>query len=175
MDIRKKTTIVVLAATIATASIGAYAAKSGTSGKVEAFQNSRVTATQAIGVATRKVTGQASEVDFKYKNGKSYYEVEVVSGSQKHEIQVDAVTGTILNTKVEAGKDKDKAKPQVAISLQQAISAAEAKTKGKAQEADLKNKDGQIYYKVETITGTQKHDVKVDANNGQILAVQANQ
>ena len=60
---------------------------------------------------------------------------------------------------------------QAKISPAQAIAAAEAKAGGKAIEADLEHEKGSVVYDVEVLAanGT-KHDVKVNADNGQVIS-----
>ncbi len=168
----RKITFTALIATIAmAASAGTYAASNPD--KTAAFGQSRINASQAVAAAVAKVGGNATEVDFKHKNGQSYYEVEVVASGQKHEVKVDAASGKVINSKVENDKDSDAVKPAARVSLQQAIATAESKTGGRVKEADLKNKNGQTYYELETLNGNQKQEVKVDAASGQVLSAQA--
>ena len=175
MTTRNKTISAVLAAVIAATSLGAYAATtSGKSAKTAAFEQAAVTAEQAVRSAAQKVPGQATEVDFKHKNGQSYYEVEIVSGNQKHEIRVDANNGQVLDSKVEQDDEKE-ATPNAAISIEQAIAAAQSKTGGKVKEAELENENGQAVYKVETVSGTQEHDVIINAADGQVISAQLDQ
>ncbi len=175
MTTRNKTLSAVLAAVIAATSLGAYAATtSGTSAKTAAFEQAAVSAEQAVRAAAQKVPGQATEVDFKHKNGQSYYEVEIVSGNQKHEVRVDANNGQVLDSKVEQDDEKE-ATPNAAISIEQAIAAAQSKTGGKVKEAELENENGQAVYKVETVSGTQEHDVIINAANGQVISAQLDQ
>ena len=175
MTTRNKTLSAVLAAVIAATSLGAYAATtSGTSAKTAAFEQAAVSAEQAVRAAAQKVPGQATEVDFKHKNGQSYYEVEIVSGNQKPEVRVDANNGQVLDSKVEQDDEKE-ATPNAAISIEQAIAAAQSKTGGKVKEAELENENGQAVYKVETVSGTQEHDVIINAANGQVISAQLDQ
>ncbi len=175
MTTRNKTISAVLAAVIAATSLGAYAATtSGTSAKTAAFEQAAVSAEQAVRAAAQKVPGRATEVDFKHKNGQSYYEVEIVSGNQKHEIRVDANNGQVLDSKVEQDDEKE-ATPNAAISIEQAIAAAQSKTGGKVKEAELENENGQAVYKVETVSGTQEHDVIINAADGQVISAQLDQ
>ena len=170
---KKMFTAIIAAAVLATT--GAVAATNGmTSTKAAQFAQAKVSTSQAIDAAERKVGGHASEVDFKHKNGSSYYKVEVLANQQKHEVKIDANSGQVLSSEVETEQDSDHVKNATppAISLKQAIAAAEAKTGGRAKEADLERKNDQVYYDVEVLVNNgQKQKVKVDAANGAVLSV----
>lgn len=172
MTMLKKTVIGLLTASIMTASLGAYASNHQAT-EMTAFQQSSVTATDAIKTATAKFANSyASEIDFKDKNGQLYYSVEVIADNQKNKVNVDAKTGQILTSKVEKESDKEKkdeVKPKTAITLEQAIATVEIQSKGKVKEADLKTKNGQSYYKVETLVGSKLETTKVDATSGKII------
>ncbi|WP_373745871.1 PepSY domain-containing protein [Neisseria dentiae] len=175
MTTRNKTLSAVLAAVIAATSLGAYAATGGgKSTKAAAFEQAAVSAGQAVQAASQKVQGRATAVDFKHKNGQSHYQVEIVSGNQKHEVRVDANSGQVLDSKAEQNR-KQETIPNAAISIEQAIAAAQSKNGGKAKDAELDNENGQAVYKVETVSGTQKHDVVVNAGNGQVISAQPDQ
>ena len=175
MTTRNKTIAAVLTAVIAATSLGAYAATgSGKNDQAAAFAQATVSAEQAVQAASQKVQGRATEVAFKHKSGQSYYKVKLVAGNQKHEVRVDANNGQVLDSKVEQDNEKENA-PNATFSIEQAIAAAQSKTGGKVKEAELDNENGQAVYKVETVSGTQKHDVKVDAANGQVIFDQLDQ
>lgn len=162
-------TAVLLAAAISSGTLYASGVFSGN--KAAEFAQSRISATQAVEAAQSETGGRAVEVGFKHKNSQSYYEVEVLTANEAREVRVDAASGKVLDSKVE--KDSDgKAQVQAGITLQQAIAAAEAKTQGRAKEADLKEKNGQTVYEVETVAGNQKYETRVNAADGSILSSQ---
>ena len=156
--------LAVVGVAMGVASIGVYAApilKSASS-----FDSAAITAEQAINTALNQIPGQAVKVDFEHKMGKAYYEVDINHGNQKHEVKVDAASGKVIKSDVENLKNPVTA----SVSLQQAIAKAQATVGGKVKEAKLKTKEGQIYYKIETVNQQAKHELKIDANNGSILA-----
>jgi uncharacterized membrane protein YkoI len=57
-----------------------------------------------------------------------------------------------------------------AISLSQAVNAAEKFTRGRAVRAELEKHNGQPVYDVEVVDGAKVLDVRVDKDNGRILA-----
>lgn len=160
-----------LAVAMAFGAVGmAYAAMPAA--KQNALNQVPISATQAIKQATATVAGDATEVDFKHKNGAGYYAVDILAGGEKHEVKIDAKSGEVLSSK-QASHKKTVQKPTVAVSLSQAIDIALAKTGGKVKEAELKYKDGTPRYKVETLAGGQEYDTIVDAGNGNIISSQA--
>jgi uncharacterized membrane protein YkoI len=57
--------------------------------------------------------------------------------------------------------------PQAKIGLAQAIAAAQTKSSGKLNEADLEHRNGSLVYNIDVGS----HDVKVDAATGNVVAV----
>lgn len=139
-----------------------------TGGAALAVAQAKISPAQAIAAAEAKAGGKATGIDLKHKNGATYYKVKTRQGNQEHKLEIDAQSGQVLNSKTKTEKD---APPQAKISLQQAIAAAEAKVGGKAIEADLEHEKGSVVYDVEVLAanGT-KHDVKVNADNGQVIS-----
>jgi hypothetical protein len=172
MKFSKKGLIIAVATalTIGTASVGAYAAGAIPGTKAAAFSSSKISAAQAVDYAVAKIPGRAVEVDFRHKNGQSYYKVEIVTDDQKQEVFVDAANGHIIESRPDYDKKPLQPLPNTNISLKQAIAAAEAKTGGRAKDADLSYKKGPSVYKVETVNNIQKYEVRVDANSGQVLS-----
>ena len=169
MNIRNKTIAATVASMLAAASLGAAAA--GTQAyptKQAAFEQTPISAAQAVRTATAKVPGWVTKVDFEHKNGQSYYTVEVKVGGHEHDIGVDAISGQVIGSKVEYDDDQHKAKP--AISLERAMEIALAKTGGKVKEASLDHKRGRAVYEVGTVVGGQKYEVKVDGSSGRVLS-----
>lgn len=134
----------------------------------EAFEASKLSAIEAIDIATDKVAGQVTEVEFETKRDRAYYEVDVRVDDQKHEFKIDANSGEVFKSKMRAEKKEIKTQ---AVTMREAITTAENETQAKTKEADLKNKQGDSYYKIKTIKDKSKFKVKVDASSGEILEV----
>ena len=64
---------------------------------------------------------------------------------------------------------------QARISLAQAVVTAEQHVGGRASRAELQNENGRLVYGVEVADTVRTIDVKVDAANGSIVSVQADQ
>lgn len=66
--------------------------------EMQAQQKAKVSYDQAVANAVKAVGGgEATDVDFDVKFGKSYYEIEVAKGYSKYDVKVDANTGAILS------------------------------------------------------------------------------
>ena len=157
---------IVATALLATAGAGAYAAGVVPGTKQAAFAQAKVSAAQAVDYAAAKAKGQPVEVDFRHKNGRSYYKVEIADGTAQQEVYVSADNGSIIDSRPDYDSKPRRPVPNVAVS------AAEAKTGGKAKDAELKYKRDLPVYEVETVNGVQKHEVRVDAASGQVLSSQ---
>lgn len=64
---------------------------------------------------------------------------------------------------------------QAKISLAQAVTTAEQHVGGKASRAELQNENGRLVYGVEVAGNGQTLDVKVNAIDGSVVSVQADQ
>lgn len=68
----------------------------------QALQQAKVSLEQALQVATDSMPGSvANEISFDVEQGVSVYKVKLVANNQKHEVKVDANTGSILSTKLD--------------------------------------------------------------------------
>lgn len=140
----------------------------------EALAKTQISAAQALSAAQNKIgaDAQVKEVEFHHsKYGKDYFQVELFANNQKHKVDVDAANGEILGSSSKAPKSiqvrVDESMPK--ISFAQAMKTAEEKTGGKVAEAELKLRNGQGFYKIETVANGQQFNVAVNAENGQIM------
>ncbi|MCK9606412.1 MAG: PepSY domain-containing protein [Methylomonas sp.] len=60
---------------------------------------------------------------------------------------------------------------QAKISLQEAITAAEQKTGGKAMEAELNDESAAVQFEVEIVKNGKVHEVIVDGKTGKVLKI----
>ncbi|OOF51229.1 hypothetical protein BKK54_03830 [Rodentibacter genomosp. 1] len=140
----------------------------------EALAKTQITASQALNTAQNKIGADAKvkEVEFHYtKYGKDYFEVDLFANNQYHKVDVDAANGEILGTTSKTPKEvrvrAEQSSPK--ISFDQAMNAAIEKAGGKVAEANLKFRDGQGFYKIETIANGQRFHVIINGENGQIM------
>ena len=133
-----------------------------------AAAQTRVTPEQAIATAQKQVGGQATDIKLKDKYGTPAYEVDVRNGDQEHTLRIDAVSGQVLDRKVET---KRRPARQAAISLERAIQIAQGKVNGRVMEAERDNNRDQVVYKVKVLaTDNVLHKVVIDANSGNVLS-----
>lgn len=95
------------------AGAAAFAAQNGEN-DVVAIQNAKISLVDAIGIAQRHASGQASHAEFENSRQGWIYDVEVVSGSKVFDVRVDATKGTVLSSSEdkadrggEGGKEDD--------------------------------------------------------------------
>ena len=165
MKTRLKTLPAVLAATMLAVSAPALAETPRQAVAVAA--QTRVSPEQAIATAQKQVGGQATDIKLKDKYGTPAYEVDVRNGDQEHTLRIDAVSGQVLDSKVET---KRRPARQAAISLERAIQIAQGKVNGRVMEAERDTNRDQVVYKAKVLaTDNVTHKVVIDANNGNVL------
>jgi uncharacterized membrane protein YkoI len=145
----------------------------------KAFSQSSTSLTQAIQTAEKAQGGQARAVDaeFDHDDGKSLYEIKVMSGDQVMTYHIDANSGQSTKSEEQGaladflGVNKvDPAKLTGAqTTLAQAIGVAEQNTNGKAIEAEVDEDTGGIHYEVTVLVGDDTREVEVDGSTGQVL------
>jgi uncharacterized membrane protein YkoI len=95
------------------AGAAAFAAQNGENDAV-AIRNAKLSLVDAVGIAQRHASGQASRAEFENSKQGWVYDIEVVSGSKVFDVRVDAAKGTVLSSAEdqadrggEAGKEDD--------------------------------------------------------------------
>ena len=164
------------------------AEENDTQNQAELAKQAKITEEQATKIALEKVPGTVNEVELEDENGTIVYGFEVVStdGTQQ-DVKVDAQTGKIVKVEVddeENGKENDEEEndtqtqaelaKQAKITEEQATKIALEKVPGTVNEVELEDENGTIVYGIEVVStdGTQQ-DVKVDAQTGKIVKVEA--
>lgn len=79
------------------AGAAAFAAQNGENDAV-AIRNAKLSLVDAVGIAQRHASGQASRAEFEKTRQGWVYEVEVVSGGKVFDVHVDATKGTVLSS-----------------------------------------------------------------------------
>ena len=164
------------------------AEENDTQNQVELAKQAKITEEQATKTALEKVPGTVNEVELEDENGAIVYGFEVVStdGTQQ-DVKVDAQTGKIVKVEVddeENGKENDEEEndtqtqaelaKQAKITEEAATKTALEKVPGTVNQVELEDENGTIVYGIEVVStdGTQQ-DVKVDAQTGKIVKVEA--
>ena len=164
------------------------AEENDTQNQAELAKQAKITEEQATKTALEKVPGTVNEVELEDEDGTIVYGIEVVStdGTQQ-DVKVDAQTGKIVKVEAddeENGKENDEEEndtqsqaelaKQAKITEEQATKTALEKVPGTVNEVELEDENGTIVYGIEVVLtdGTQQ-DVKVDAQTGKIVKVEA--
>lgn len=102
---------------VAVIALGAGAAAfAGQHGENDAtsIRNAKLSLVDAVGIAQRHASGQASRAEFENTKRGWVYDVEVVSGAKVFDVRVDAAKGTVLTSSedkadrgAENGKEDD--------------------------------------------------------------------
>ena len=151
-------------------------------GQAALAKQAKITQDEAINAALEKVPGTVEEVELEDEKGTIVYEIELVStDGTEHEVEVDAQTGEVL--KVEADDDENeeedsqnqaKLAKQAKITEDEAINMALEKVPGTVNEIELEVENGTVVYEIKVLStdGTEQ-EVKVDAQTGEVLKVEA--
>jgi len=166
-------------ATLLTVGLLATPVLAADSDDYKAFSQSKTSLTQAIQAAEKAQGGQARAVDaeFEREDGKSQYEIKVMSGDHVMTYYIDAASGKSTKSEEQSRladflgiNEVDPAKLTAAqTTLAQAIGVAEQNTNGKAIEAEVDEEDGGIRYELTVLVGDDTRDVEVDGSTGQVI------
>lgn len=94
----RKTTLSILAATLATAGAVAFAARGAAENDALAVLQAKVSLTQAIAAAEQHAGGKAAKAEFEHSRQGPVYEVEVVAGTKVFDIKVNADKGSVISS-----------------------------------------------------------------------------
>ncbi len=156
--------------------------------QAELAKQAKITEEAATKTALEKVPGTVNEVELEDEDGTVVYEFEITStdGTQQ-DVKVDAQTGKIVKVEAddeEDGEEKDEEEnddlsqaelaKQAKITEEAATKTALEKVPGTVNEVELEDEDGTVVYEFEiTSTDGTQQDVKVDAQTGKIVKVEA--
>jgi uncharacterized membrane protein YkoI len=173
-----KTTAMLAALALGFAVTGAQAADKAAR-EDATLSNAKVSLTQAIGIAEKEGSGQATSADYMAKKGTmGNYDIKVLSsdGSKLTKYRVNPSTGKITKASNEAfEKVFTRIKPtdlqNAPTSLKSAITTAESQAGGKAVDADTDRSGDSVRYtvKVAKADGTTEK-VKVNGADGKVAS-----
>jgi uncharacterized membrane protein YkoI len=137
---------------------------------LRAISRSNISIQQAISIAEGKIRGRAVDAELDMEDGRPVYEIKVLDVKKNiHRVELDAVNGKILSTKI---KDR-KHFPKFKISMAQAVDAVQSRVGGTVVQAELDSEAGKPVYEVEIIAPDKTvHDVEVSAVSGKILSIE---
>lgn len=119
---------------------------------------------QAISLAEAKTGGTATSIDVHTQGVTAVaYQIETITKTHEHQVQIDARTGAVLSSTKEYDVN---VLPSVKLSLADAFAIAQ--TKGLVKEVSLERKATRAYYEAEVIA-EHPYQMQIDANTGAIL------
>lgn len=144
----------------------------------------QISAAEAKKIALQKFDGKIVEIDFDHDDRTPHYEFDIKNGSEKAEVEVDAVSGKVtitevesvnnnevakLDDKVNASTETNTNKSENQISKAEAIQIANTVATGTVVKVELDEDDGHLSYDIELRDGNIEYDVEVDAHTGQVI------
>lgn len=140
----------------------------------------KIDLTKAIAVAEAKVqNGKPIYAITEEEDKKSIFEVFLLVGDKVTAVEVDAVTGMIVEVEddesddIEDLKESKEVLGKMKITFAKAIAAAQGKVEGgKAFEVELEEEDGKNVVEVEFVAGDKIMKVDIDAVSGTVLEVE---
>jgi uncharacterized membrane protein YkoI len=175
----KTTSVLVLAAVSSVLAAGAAQASESAKHEAEALSNAKISLTDAIRMAEKHGNGQAISADFDFKGGNpAYYEIKVLrdDGKKLTKYELDPNTGKIKEASDEQfEKLFTRIKPtsiqNAPTSLTRAISTAETRAGGKAEDATVDRDGDQLKYTVKVVKndGTTEK-VKINGSDGKVAS-----
>lgn len=131
---------------------------------------------RAIEIAKGAFAGQVTELELDEDDGRLIYEIELRTGTEKAEIEIDAYTGEILVIEIEndnSNKYKFKSQDdQTVIGAEEAITIAKNKFDGRVTELQLDKEDGRLIYEIELISGNKEAELEINAYTGEIISIE---
>lgn len=124
----------------------------------------------AISIGLKEFRGTVTEIELDTEDGELVYEVEIVSGNEKAEIDINAYTGEILLIGTKS-TDGIKGDSNSFINIKKAIGIALGEFSGTVVEVELEEEDDSYIYEVEIKSGGNSKDIEVDAYTGKIIDV----
>jgi uncharacterized membrane protein YkoI len=169
----------VLAAVTSVLAMGAAQASDSARHEAQSLEKAKISLTEAIHIAETKGNGQATSAEYEFKRGNpAYYEIKVLrnDGQKLTKYELSPSTGAVKEVSDEKFEKLFTRIKPVAIqnaptSLTRAIGTAEARTGGKAKEAEI-NRDGdQLQYKIEVVKldGTSEK-LEINGSDGKVAS-----
>lgn len=120
-----------------------------------------VSIAQAISIAEAKTGGVAVSLDVRGQG--AIYEIETITKTHEHQVQIDARTGELLSSTKEYDVN---VMPSVKLSLADAAKIAQGS--GTLHDISLERELGRTYYEAKVMV-EHPYEIHIDANSGQIL------
>ncbi|MCM3762825.1 PepSY domain-containing protein [Alkalihalobacillus oceani] len=117
------------------------------------------------------------EIEQRQRNERPFYAVVIEQREGVGKIEIDAITGEVLNYRVEEEPEKEPPRddqPAQTITKQEAERIALEQVAGHVEDVDLEDEDGRLFYEVEIEIEGQDGDeatVLIDAITGEVITI----
>ncbi|MFB9860564.1 PepSY domain-containing protein [Salinicoccus siamensis] len=145
---------------------------SGTTSNTISPEEIKHSADEAVQTASDNFEGELKSLEFEKENDAWVYKVEFENESEEYEAHISADDLSVINEENEKDSDFDTDEHfnyQDAIPAEDAIQTAMDEKDGKLEGWSLDKDDGQLEYEVELKKDSNSHDVKINAENGEVL------
>ena len=142
-----------------------------------------LTLKEAKTLALQQVEGEVTEIELDTDDGRKHYDIEIKNGTFEYELEIDAITGEILDLEKDRDDDAKKVNNQatanqtnkvasakrVMLTKDQAIAIAMKQATGTVTDFELDEDDGRKVYEIEIENGTYEYEFDIDAFTGEVL------
>jgi len=124
----------------------------------------------AISIGLKEYQGIVTEIELDTENGQLVYEVEIVSGNEKAELDINAYTGEILLISTQ-GSDGIEGDTSSFLNIKKIIGNALNEFPGTVVEMELDDDDDSYIYEIEIKSGNTSKEIEVDAYTGDVIDI----
>lgn len=143
-----------------------------------------ISRSEATEIAKKSASGTAVEWTLETENGKAVWSVELVNGSNRSEVEIDAESKKVLNIKKDEVKGKnfkhDRRKSRNerytsvsnnVIKATEAIEVAQQNASGTVVGSELEKEDGKWVWSVELLDNSTETEVEIDATTKKVISI----
>lgn len=137
--------------------------------------NDIMTMEEAQKIALKEVDGEVIKSSKDHDDGRTYYEFEIVTASEKYDLEIDGESGEIVKKEKDDDYVSNQSTPnsqinQVTISEEAAKKIATDRIGGTGEfiKCELDNDNGVFKYEIEVVKENKEYDIDVDATTGEI-------
>ena len=137
-----------------------------------------ITLDEAQEIALAEVDGKVTRAVEETDDGRSYYEFDIITNDQKHELEVDASSGKITKNEIDEDVPSTTDTNNQTTNNQTTIISNEEAQKiamdrvgnnGYLVKCELDNDDGRQVYEIEIKNGRIEYNIDIDAVSGEII------
>ncbi|HLR74314.1 MAG TPA: PepSY domain-containing protein [Virgibacillus sp.] len=126
----------------------------------------------AVEFALKEFTGTVTEIELDEDDGRFIYEIEIKSGNEKAEFDIDVYTGEILSIEIENKRKQQLPDESKLIHVNEAIDIALNEFSGTITDLELDKDDGRYIYEIDIQSGHEEVELDIDAYTGKILSIE---